>query len=94
MDISSCIFNIITHFHSPGIRLCLGICSAYGKFVVELFLEPFTASFRCPTLNKSIGNDVKFLNCHLSTKFFHYKKSLHPLQEGKGINFLASLQLC
>nr|ABN09138.1 hypothetical protein MtrDRAFT_AC174467g23v1 [Medicago truncatula] len=62
--------------HSPRIRLCLGICSAYGKFVVELFVEvePFTVSFHFPTLKKTIGNDVKFLNRHLSSELFHDKE--------------------
>ncbi|KAA8534738.1 hypothetical protein F0562_029820 [Nyssa sinensis] len=50
-----------------------------GNFVLELDFEPFTASFPRPTLSKSIGNGVEFLNRHLSAKLFHDKESLHPL---------------
>ncbi|GJU04710.1 sucrose synthase [Tanacetum coccineum] len=50
-----------------------------GNFVLELDFEPFTASFPRPTLTKSIGNGVEFLNRHLSAKMFHDKDSLHPL---------------
>jgi hypothetical protein len=56
-------------------------CSANGNFVLELDFEPFAASFPRPTLNKSIGNGVQFLNRHLSAKLFHDKESLHPLLE-------------
>lgn len=49
--------------------------------MLELDFEPFTASFPRPTLNKSIGNGVQFLNRHLSAKLFHDKESLHPLLE-------------
>ncbi|KAL3727281.1 hypothetical protein ACJRO7_032075 [Eucalyptus globulus] len=52
-----------------------------GNFVLELDFEPFTAQFPHPTLSKSIGNGVEFLNRHLSAKFFHDKESLHPLLE-------------
>jgi sucrose synthase len=55
--------------------------SANGNFVLELDFEPFAASFPRPTLNKSIGNGVQFLNRHLSAKLFHDKESLHPLLE-------------
>ncbi|KAK7265487.1 hypothetical protein RJT34_33107 [Clitoria ternatea] len=55
--------------------------SSNGNFVLELDFEPFTASFPRPTLNKSIGNGVQFLNRHLSAKLFHDKESLHPLLE-------------
>ncbi|XP_057426645.1 sucrose synthase-like [Lotus japonicus] len=55
--------------------------SSNGNFVLELDFEPFNASFPRPTLNKSIGNGVEFLNRHLSTKLFHDKESLHPLLE-------------
>ncbi|KAJ0676723.1 putative sucrose synthase [Helianthus annuus] len=50
-----------------------------GNFVLELDFEPFTASFPRPTLTKSIGNGVEFLNRHLSAKMFHDKDSMHPL---------------
>ncbi|KAL8119850.1 hypothetical protein AgCh_017100 [Apium graveolens] len=49
------------------------------NFVLELDFEPFTASFPRPTLTKSIGNGVEFLNRHLSAKMFHDKDSMHPL---------------
>ncbi|GFY98571.1 sucrose synthase 1 [Actinidia rufa] len=47
-----------------------------GNFVLELDFEPFTASFPRPTLSKSIGNGVEFLNRHLSAKMFHDKESI------------------
>ncbi|KAM0000531.1 Sucrose synthase [Helianthus debilis subsp. tardiflorus] len=47
-----------------------------GNFVLELDFEPFTASFPRPTLTKSIGNGVEFLNRHLSAKMFHDKDSM------------------
>ncbi|KAJ8426115.1 hypothetical protein Cgig2_005760 [Carnegiea gigantea] len=50
-----------------------------GNFVLELDFEPFTASFPRPTLSKSIGNGVEFLNRHLSAKMFHDKESMRPL---------------
>ncbi|XP_052183803.1 sucrose synthase [Diospyros lotus] len=50
-----------------------------GNFVLELDFEPFTASFPRPTLSKSIGNGVEFLNRHLSAKLFHDRDSMHPL---------------
>ncbi|GAB4853689.1 SAGA histone acetylase and TREX-2 complexes component [Ancistrocladus abbreviatus] len=50
-----------------------------GNFVLELDFEPFNASFPRPTLSKSIGNGVEFLNRHLSAKMFHDKESMHPL---------------
>ncbi|KAL2571995.1 hypothetical protein AAZV13_17G041400 [Glycine max] len=55
--------------------------SSNGNFVLELDFEPFNAAFPRPTLNKSIGNGVQFLNRHLSAKLFHDKESLHPLLE-------------
>ncbi|KAK8503203.1 hypothetical protein V6N13_025962 [Hibiscus sabdariffa] len=55
--------------------------SANGNFVLELDFEPFNASFPRPTLSKSIGNGVEFLNRHLSAKLFHDKESMHPLLE-------------
>nr|QNU13188.1 sucrose synthase 1 [Paeonia suffruticosa] len=55
--------------------------STNGNFVLELDFEPFNASFPRPTLSKSIGNGVEFLNRHLSAKLFHDKESLHPLLE-------------
>ncbi|GER41738.1 sucrose synthase [Striga asiatica] len=53
--------------------------TANGNFVLELDFEPFTASFPKPTLTKSIGNGVEFLNRHLSAKMFHNKESMAPL---------------
>ncbi|KAL8160911.1 hypothetical protein V2J09_012400 [Rumex salicifolius] len=50
-----------------------------GNFVLELDFEPFNASFPKPTLSKSIGNGVEFLNRHLSAKMFHDKESMQPL---------------
>ncbi|KAG6723058.1 hypothetical protein I3842_03G190500 [Carya illinoinensis] len=55
--------------------------STNGNFVLELDFEPFSASFPRPTLSKSIGNGVEFLNRHLSAKLFHDKESMHPLLE-------------
>ncbi|KAJ7956032.1 Sucrose synthase [Quillaja saponaria] len=55
--------------------------TANGNFVLELDFEPFTASFPRPTLSKSIGNGVEFLNRHLSAKLFHDRESMHPLLE-------------
>jgi sucrose synthase len=54
-----------------------------NNFVLELDFEPFNASFPRPTLSKSIGNGVQFLNRHLSSKLFHDKESMYPL-----LNFL------
>nr|AYK02519.1 sucrose synthase [Catalpa fargesii] len=53
--------------------------TANGNFVLELDFEPFTASFPKPTLTKSIGNGVEFLNRHLSAKMFHDRDSMTPL---------------
>ncbi|KAK4479001.1 hypothetical protein RD792_014510 [Penstemon davidsonii] len=53
--------------------------TANDKFVLELDFEPFTASIPKPTLTKSIGNGVEFLNRHLSAKMFHDKESMAPL---------------
>ena len=55
--------------------------SSNANFVLELDFEPFNASFPRPTLSKSIGNGVEFLNRHLSAKLFHDKESMHPLLE-------------
>ncbi|KAI3833499.1 hypothetical protein MKW98_024498 [Papaver atlanticum] len=49
------------------------------NFMLELDFEPFNASFPHPTLSKSIGNGVEFLNRHLSAKMFHDKDSMQPL---------------
>ncbi|KAL0426747.1 UNVERIFIED_CONTAM: Sucrose synthase [Sesamum latifolium] len=49
------------------------------NFVLELDFEPFTSSFPKPTLTKSIGNGVEFLNRHLSAKMFHDRDSMTPL---------------
>lgn len=59
----------------------LNYFSLNGNFVLELDFEPFTASFPKPTLSKSIGNGVEFLNRHLSAKLFHDKESMLPLLE-------------
>ncbi|CAI9286181.1 unnamed protein product [Lactuca saligna] len=53
--------------------------SSHDNFVLELDFKPFTASFPRPTLTKSIGNGVEFLNRHLSAKMFHDKHSMNPL---------------
>ncbi|RYR09370.1 hypothetical protein Ahy_B05g077664 isoform A [Arachis hypogaea] len=55
--------------------------SSNGNFVLELDFEPFNTSFPRPTLKKSIGNGVEFLNGHLSAKLFHGKESMQPLLE-------------
>ncbi|KAE8675983.1 Sucrose synthase [Hibiscus syriacus] len=55
--------------------------SSNGNFVLELDFEPFNSSFPRPTLSKSIGNGVEFLNRHLSAKLFHDRESMHPLLE-------------
>nr|AMN16536.1 sucrose synthase [Albuca bracteata] len=57
--------------------------SAEENFVLELDFEPFNASFPRPSLSKSIGNGVQFLNRHLSSKLFQDKESMWPL-----LNFL------
>jgi len=57
--------------------------SSNNNFVLELDFEPFNASFPRPSLSKSIGNGVQFLNRHLSSKLFHDKESMYPL-----LNFL------
>ncbi|RRT50494.1 hypothetical protein B296_00033401 [Ensete ventricosum] len=57
--------------------------SSQNNFVLELDFEPFNASFPRPSLSKSIGNGVQFLNRHLSSKLFQDKESLYPL-----LNFL------
>ncbi|RZC91663.1 hypothetical protein C5167_027731 [Papaver somniferum] len=49
------------------------------NFMLELDFEPFNASFPRPTLSKSIGNGVEFLNRFLSAKMFHDKDSMQPL---------------
>ncbi|XP_072972269.1 sucrose synthase 1 [Typha angustifolia] len=54
-----------------------------NNFVLELDFEPFNASFPKPSMSKSIGNGVQFLNRHLSSKLFQDKESLYPL-----LNFL------
>ncbi|KAH7683648.1 Sucrose synthase protein [Dioscorea alata] len=54
-----------------------------SNFTLELDFEPFNASFPRPSLSKSIGNGVQFLNRHLSSKLFHDKESMYPL-----LNFL------
>ncbi|KAE9608447.1 Sucrose synthase [Lupinus albus] len=55
--------------------------SSNENFVLELDFEPFNKSFPRPTLNKSIGNGVDFLNRHLSSKLFHDKESMRTLLE-------------
>ncbi|KAI3835217.1 hypothetical protein MKW98_020333 [Papaver atlanticum] len=41
-----------------------------GNFLPEIDFEPFNVSFPRPTLSKSIGNGVEFLNRHISAKCF------------------------
>ncbi|PRQ46823.1 putative sucrose synthase [Rosa chinensis] len=53
--------------------------SANGGFVLELDFEPFNASVPKPTLSKSIGNGVEYLNRHLSAKLFTEPESMHPV---------------
>ncbi|KAM5547415.1 sucrose synthase [Rosa sericea] len=52
--------------------------SANGGFVLELDFEPFNASVPKPTLSKSIGKGVEFLNRHLSAKLFTEPESMQP----------------
>ncbi|KAK1280155.1 hypothetical protein QJS04_geneDACA004841 [Acorus gramineus] len=59
--------------------------SGKDNFVLELDFEPFNASFPRPTLSKSIGSGVQFLNRHLSSKLFQDKECMYPL-----LNFLCS----
>ncbi|OAY82452.1 Sucrose synthase 2 [Ananas comosus] len=54
-----------------------------SNFELELDFEPFNASFPRPSLSKSIGNGVQFLNRHLSSKLFQDKDCMYPL-----LNFL------
>ncbi|CAJ1963345.1 unnamed protein product [Sphenostylis stenocarpa] len=49
------------------------------KYMLELDLEPFNATFPKPTRSSSIGNGVQFLNRHLSSFMFRNKESLDPL---------------
>lgn len=62
------------------------LTSYKDSFVLELDFEPFTDSFPRPTLSKSIGNGVQFLNRHLSSKMFHDKESMHPLLDFLGVH--------
>nr|GEV18105.1 sucrose synthase [Tanacetum cinerariifolium] len=57
------------------------------NFMLELDFGPFTTSLPHPTLTKSIGNGVEFLNRHLSAKMFNEKDSTRPL-----LDFLRSHQ--
>ncbi|KAG0480506.1 hypothetical protein HPP92_011099 [Vanilla planifolia] len=61
--------------------------SSQKNYVLELDFEPFFASFPRPSLSKSIGNGVQFLNRHISAKLFHNNESMNPL-----LNFLRSHQ--
>ncbi|KAG0483005.1 hypothetical protein HPP92_011089 [Vanilla planifolia] len=61
--------------------------SSQKNYVLELDFEPFFPSFPRPSLSKSIGNGVQFLNRHLSAKLFHNNESMNPL-----LNFLRSHQ--
>ncbi|PKA47064.1 Sucrose synthase 1 [Apostasia shenzhenica] len=61
--------------------------SVQNNYVLELDFEPFNSSFPRPSLSKSIGNGVQFLNRHLSAKLFHDKESMYPL-----LNFLRAHQ--
>jgi sucrose synthase len=74
-----CFFNY-DDFNSCSVIL---IHDSNKDFVLELDFEPFNASFPRPSLSKSIGNGVQFLNRHLSSKLFHDKESMYPL-----LNFL------
>ena len=65
------------------IHYLLFYTSNNSNFVLELDFEPFNASFPRPSMSKSIGNGVQFLNRHLSSKLFQDKESLYPL-----LNFL------
>ncbi|KMZ63091.1 Sucrose synthase [Zostera marina] len=49
------------------------------KFDVELDFEPFNAAFPRPTLSKSIGHGVEFLNKHISSELFGNKETATSL---------------
>ncbi|KAL5756518.1 hypothetical protein ACOSQ2_021264 [Xanthoceras sorbifolium] len=53
--------SLVTSFSLLQRQLCAGL--------LELDFKPFNASFPRPTLSKSIGNGVEFLNRHLSRIF-------------------------
>ncbi|KAE8735285.1 Sucrose synthase [Hibiscus syriacus] len=67
--------------------------SGGGEFTLELDFGAFNNSVSRPTLSKSIGNGMEFLNRHLSSKLFQDKKNLNLLleflqihcQKGKGV---------
>ncbi|KMT05218.1 hypothetical protein BVRB_7g173620 [Beta vulgaris subsp. vulgaris] len=46
------------------------------KFVLELDFEPSTGSLNLPSLPKSIGNGIEFLNRNLSSKMFQDRKNM------------------
>lgn len=74
-----CFYLLSQEFDEPFCFVQFVNGSTNGNFVLELDFEPFTASFPRPTLSKSIGNGVEFLNRHLSAKMFHDKESMRPL---------------
>ncbi|KMZ63947.1 Sucrose synthase [Zostera marina] len=50
-----------------------------SNFALELDFEPFNAAFPRPSLSKSIGNGVEFLNKHISSKLFKNNEAVTPL---------------
>ncbi|CAL5226213.1 g9052 [Coccomyxa viridis] len=55
--------------------------AAEAYWGVELDLEPFKAHFPMMTRPSSIGDGVRFLNRHLSSKLFSSKEDFNPLFE-------------
>ncbi|XP_022730909.1 sucrose synthase-like isoform X2 [Durio zibethinus] len=55
--------------------------SSIGEFTLELDFGAFNNSIPRPSLSKSIGNGMEFLNRHLSAKLFQDKENLNLLLE-------------
>ncbi|KAJ4847814.1 hypothetical protein Tsubulata_011764 [Turnera subulata] len=52
------------------------VCGRSDEFMLELDFSQFTAYCPHPSLNKSIGNGMDFLNHHMSAKLFHDKDNM------------------
>ncbi|KAJ4841273.1 hypothetical protein Tsubulata_042610 [Turnera subulata] len=55
------------------------VSGSSDEFMLELDFKPFTAFCPHPSLNKSIGNGMDFLNHHMSAKLFHDKDNMEQL---------------
>lgn len=55
--------------------------SSNGEFMLEVDFGAFNNSAPRPSLSKSIGNGMDFLNRHLSAKLFQDKENLNLLLE-------------